>query len=417
MRYLLIDGEKKKIPPFPHHKDNIYRTRHFLQERSPLSIILLNGLWPTIRMWASKWIYNYAVPTTMLIDPTSDCNIRCKGCWAGDYEKHSQLSYEKLDELFTDAHKFGIGSILMTGGEPLLRKDDIVKLCRKHNRLSFSVFTNGTLIDEALAKEMEKLGNLNMLISIEGFREATDFRRGKGIFDKVVAAMDILNKYDIGFGFSICYHSKNYEEVCSDEFLDFLREKGAWFGWMFNYLPIGKESDASLCLKAGQRVYVKQRVEAYIKKHQYTIMDFANNGHLLFGCVAAGTGFIHINANGDVEPCAFFHYSDVNIHDKTLKEALASPFFRRFRKAGPFSDNPLRPCPMSDVPEILQHLSEGTAVRSTHMPHPESMQELAEKTKPIADQWKPLADALYGQISEKQKKRIRTYTKILRFNH
>jgi MoaA/NifB/PqqE/SkfB family radical SAM enzyme len=416
MRYLLINGEKKRIPPYPHHKDYIYRTQQFLKKRNNVALLFNIGIRMALRRVWSQWRYDYAIPTTMLIDPTSACNIRCKGCWANDYSKHSELSFEKLDEIMTDAPKLGIGNILMTGGEPLVRKTDILKLCRKH-KLPFTLFTNGTLIDEPLAMEMEKLGNLNMLISIEGFREATDFRRGEGIFDKAIAAMDLLKKYNIGFGFSICYHSKNYEEVCSDEFLDFLGEKGCWFGWMFNYLPIGQGADLSLCLNAEQRSYVKQKVEKYIAKHSFTIIDFANNGHLLYGCVGAGNGFIHINANGDLEPCAFFHYSDVNINDMTLKEALNSPFFKRFRKAGPFSDNHHRPCPMIDVPEILKHLSEGTEVHSTHMPHSESMQELATKTKAIADKWKPVADALYSKVSDEQKKRIKAYTRTGRFNH
>ncbi len=360
-----------------------------------------------------QWRYKYSIPLNLLIDPTSACNLKCIGCWAADYDRRSEISYEKLDEILTDAGKLGISDIVFSGGEPLMRKDDILKLSEKHNKLPFALFTNGTLIDDAFADEMARLGNLNVFVSIEGFREATDFRRGKGTFDKVTAAMDILKKRDIGFGFSICYHSQNWEEVCSDEFLDFLREKGAWIGWMFNYIPVGSGADLSLCLNAEQRAKVKQKVEAYMKKHRFTIIDFANIGHMAFGCVAAGNEFVHINAHGDLEPCAFFHYSDVNINEKALPEALKSHFFRHFRKAKPFSDNPHQPCPIMDAPEMLQHLSESQGVHSTHLQHPESMQQLASKTRSIAEGWKPISDAMYKDMPEKEKKKIKLFKRYL----
>jgi len=168
-----------------------------------------------------------------------------------------------------------------------------------------------------------------------------------------------------------------------------------------------------LCLNAEQRSIVKQKVEDYRKKHQFTIVDFANNGHLSFGCVGAGNGFAHINAQGDLEPCAFFHYSDSNINSMTLTEALASPFFKQYRKARLFTHNPFRPCPIIDVPDILLKLSEKARVHSTHLSHPESMQELAQKTTALADGWKPRAESMYEQMTPKEKKKMNWFSRVI----
>jgi MoaA/NifB/PqqE/SkfB family radical SAM enzyme len=413
MRYLTISGEKKEIPAYPHHKDYVFRSYRFFEARSLLSLLLINGIFDAVKRKWLQWKYNYSIPLNLLIDPTSACNLRCTGCWAADYDKRSELSFEKLDEVLTDARKLGINSIVFSGGEPMMRKDDILKLCRKHYKLPYTMFTNGTLIDESFADEMAVLGNLNAFVSIEGFRDATDFRRGAGTYDKVLEAMDILKKRDIGFGFSVCYHSKNWKEISSDEFLDFMREKGAWIGWIFNYIPIGSDADVSLCLNAAERAEVKLRIETYMKKHRFTIVDFANNGHMAFGCVAAGNEFVHINSNGDLEPCSFFHYSDVNINEKTLSEALASHFFRHFRKAKPFSENPHRPCPIMDTPEILNYLSEAKGVHSTHLHNPESMQQLAEKTKLLSEGWKTVADEMAEKMPGKEKKKIELFKRHL----
>ena len=335
-----------------------------------------------------------------------------KGCWAADYAKGDNLSFEKLDDILTQTERLGILDVQVSGGEPLMRKADLLRLCRKHRKTSFGVFTNATLIDDAFAEELEKVGNLNMYLSIEGTREETDFRRGEGVYDKVVAAMDILHKRNIGFAFSTCYHAKNYKTIASDEFLDDMRARGAWFGWLFNYVPVGKDADLSLVCSPEQRAYVKEKIDEYCVRNKYTIIDFWNNGHTTCGCVAAGTGFLHINAKGDVEPCAFCHYSDCNINDMSLVEALQSPFLTKFRSAQPFSNNPLRACPLIDVPDVIvERINDGGA-HSTHYSAPESAEALAEKTKPNAEKWQPVADELLKTL---EKRKISNYSATVKF--
>jgi MoaA/NifB/PqqE/SkfB family radical SAM enzyme len=413
MKYLNFQGTRESIPRFPHHKEFVYRCYRFFQVKSLFSFLTVDGLMYIPKRLYLNRKYRTVTPRLLLIDPTSRCNMKCTGCWAADYKASSDLSYEKLDELFTDARKLGVLQIIMSGGEPMLRKDDILKLCEKHNTLSFGMFTNGTLIDEAFVKELVQLGNLNVFISIEGFREDTDFRRGAGAFDKVTEAMDLLKKHKVGFAFSMCYHSKNYKAVTSDEYLNFLRDKGAWFGWMFNYIPIGRDADLSLCCTAGQRAYVKDKIEAYCRKHEFLIIDFPNSGHKSIGCVAACNDFAHINSNGDLEPCAFCHYSDSNVNEMTLLEAIRSPFFKNFRKYKPFSDNLLRPCPMMDVPDSFLAATDSEGVRSTHLNHPETPEELVAKTRPLAEKWQPVADLLYKEIPYDEKRRFGILTKLM----
>ncbi len=406
MKYLTINGERKAIPPFPHHKEYVYRCYQFFNAKNLYSFLTIPGHYRFVReVWMQKK-HKVAIPRELLIDPTSDCNLKCKGCWAADYEKHSNISYEKLDSIFTEGAKLGVMDVLMSGGEPLMRKDDIVALAAKHQNISFSMFTNGTLVDEAFADKLVELGNLNLFISIEGFRDDTDFRRGEGTYDQVIKAMDLLKARDIGFGFSVCYHSKNYEVICSDEFIGFMREKGAWFAWLFNYLPIGSDADTSLCCTAEQRAYVMKKTDEYYKKHNFLLIDFANSGHKSIGCVGAGNDFLHINANGDVEPCAFCHYSDTNINDKTFLEALHSPFLETFRNKKPFSQNFLTPCPMMDLPEEIVKLTSDSSVRSTHLNNPESGEELAQKTRHLAKNWQPVAEKIYEGLPKAEKRRF-----------
>lgn len=411
MKYLNINGKREKIPPFPHHKEYIYRCRQFFLANSVWTH-LSTGRFATIRELFYGWKNKTGIPRTALIDITSSCNLACKGCWAADYAEGDNIPYEKLDDLLKQMEALGIMDCVMSGGEPLIRSADILRLCEKHQKISFGIFTNATLIDEELASSMERLGNINVFVSIEGHREENDYRRGVGVYDKVLAAMAILKRHHIGFAFSICYHAQNYKTVTSDDYLDFLREKGAWFGWLFNYVPVGSDADLNLVLNSEQRAYVQNRVSDYSKKNDFLMIDFWNNGHLVFGCVGAGNGFVHITAKGDVEPCAFCHYSDANIYNMPLATALASPFFRAFRKAQPFSENPLRSCPLIDEPEQLVKIVNSTRAKSTHFSSPETPEALRDKTLPTAEAWKPTAEVLFESFSEKAKK---NWPQFLRF--
>ncbi|MCE5328730.1 radical SAM protein, partial [bacterium] len=168
------------------------------------------------------------VPWTMLIDPTNRCNLKCKGCWAAEYEKTSSLSFETLDRIIREGKELGIYMYMYSGGEPFIRKNDIIQLCKIHNDCMFSCFTNGTLIDDKCAEELAEVGNFIPGISIEGWEKETDLRRGNGTYAKVIKAMDCLKKVNVPFGFSVCYHSKNYDSVASDDFIDFMIDKGAY---------------------------------------------------------------------------------------------------------------------------------------------------------------------------------------------
>jgi len=410
----MVNGKKEEIPPFPNHKAYVYRSKQFFSAKR-MTTHLTMGDFITLKELYQGFKNKSSIPRVLLVDPTSNCNLKCKGCWSKDYESGHNISYEKLDDLLNQAEDLGIMDCLMTGGEPLLRKDDIIKLCEKHNKMTFGAFTNATLIDEEFADEMARLGNLNVFISIEGTREETDFRRGDGVYDKAIHSMDILRSRDIGFAFSACYHAKNYKTICSDGFLDSMRENGAWFGWLFQYIPVGSSADNSLVCSAEQRAYVQEKIRDYCIKHDCVIVDFWNNGHLSFGCIGAGVGFAHINAKGDVEPCAFCHYSDSNIYEVSLADALRSRFFTVFRNAQPFSNNPLKACPLIDNPQAIIDVVNKGGAKSTHLSNPESAEQLAEKSFVRAKEWEEKSEELFKKMPIHVQKNFPKFLKYYAF--
>ena len=345
-------------------------------------------------------IENCNIPWLILMDPTSACNLHCTGCWAAEYGHKLNLTFDELDNIVTQGKELGVYFYMMTGGEPLVRKADIIRLCEKHNDCAFHCYTNGTLVDEKLCEDMKRVGNLSLSISLEGFEDANDFRRGEGVYNKVLHAMDLLHENGLIFGNSVCYTSKNMDAVTSDEFFDLLIEHGSRFAWYFHLMPVGMKASPELMPTKEQREYIYHRlreVRGFEGGKEIFVMDFQNDGEYVGGCIAGGRNYCHINPKGDVEPCVFIHYSGANIREKSLLECLKQPLFMAYRDHQPFNNNHLRPCPMLENPEILQEMVEQTGAKSTDLQSPETVEHLCGKCADYACQWKEAADKLWEE--------------------
>ena len=339
------------------------------------------------------------VPWAILLDPTSACNMHCTGCWAAEYGNKLNLSLETIDSIIRQGKEMGTYMYIYTGGEPLVRKDDLMKICEMHPDCAFLAFTNGSLIDEDFCNEMLRVKNFVPAISLEGFEEANDGRRGEGVYKKVQNAMKLLKDHKLPFGISTCYTSKNVEDVSSEKYFDLMIDSGALFVWFFHYMPVGNDAAVELLPSPEQRELMFKRIREFRKCKPIFSMDFQNDAQYVHGCIAGGRNYLHINAKGDVEPCVFIHYSNCNIHDASLLDAYKSPIFMAYHNNQPFNDNMLRPCPMLENPEYLRQMVKETKAENTDYQSFESVDHLCDKTVKYAENWKPTADKLWHGCS------------------
>ena len=186
--------------------------------------------------------HNCNIPWAILMDPTSACNLHCTGCWAAEYGNKLNMSFETMDNIIRQGKELGTYMYIFSGGEPMVRKDDIIRLCETHPDCMFLAFTNGTLIDGKFAEEMLRVKNFVPAISVEGFEEATDSRRGAGTYQAVMGAMQVLKEHKLPFGISCCYTSQNLDSISSEAFIDDMVARGAKFAWYFHYMPVGNDA-------------------------------------------------------------------------------------------------------------------------------------------------------------------------------
>jgi len=339
-------------------------------------------------------------PDAMLISPTMRCNLNCYGCYSGVYS-HEELPYEVLDRLMGECKEMGIHLVLMTGGEPFLRKD-VFDLFEKHEDMTFQIYTNATMIDEEMIDRFVVLGNVAPAISLEGLREETDGRRGRGQFDQIVKVMDGLRKAGIFFAVSTTQTSQNTDVLTSDAFIDFLVEKGCILLWNFHYVPIGRDPDLSLMATPEQRSRMRERLSYFRATKPILFVDFWNDGCLTQGCIAAGRKYFHVNARGDVEPCVFCHFASDNIKEKSLFEALNSPLFREIRSRQPLSENLYRPCLLMDHPQQGREFALQHAKYFTHEGAEQLFTDFAQAIDRYAKTYGEIAEAAWKEKKESQ---------------
>lgn len=394
--YMLRDTLSNEESNWKQLTDRFFEQTNLNCQKKFINNFLINSnIYGTQLRNEKKCELNTSIPWSILMDPTSRCNLNCTGCWAASYSQKDDLGYETMNRIIKEGKELGIYVYLFSGGEPFIKIDEILKLCEEHQDCYFTCFTNGTLITKEVAKKISKVGNFAPGISIEGFEKATDFRRGNGTYKKVLQGMDNLKEAGVIFGTSICYHHYNYKDIVSEEFIDFLIDKGAFFVWLFTYMPIGKDANIDLCVRPNERAFMYSEVHSLRNEKPIFLMDFWNDGEYVNGCIAGGRQYFHINAHGDVEPCAFVHYSDTNIKNISLIEALNSNIFKAYQKRQPFNENHLRPCPILDNPNYIVEIVNESGAVSTQPIDQEKPEELFKKCANIADNWANVADDIW----------------------
>ncbi len=362
------------------------------------------GYYGTKQVRANREKYKCNIPFNILFDPTSACNLNCKGCWAAEYGHKQNLTLDEMQSIVTQGKELGCHFYWLTGGEPLIKKKEVLQICRNNKDCIFLIFTNATLVDEDFCKAMNECGNITLALSIEGSEESNDWRRGEGAYATTLKAMELLQKNKCIFGVSVCYTSKNLPVVTSDEFVDMIIDKGAKFMLNFNYMPVGHGADVSLIPTPEQRkelyMWNKKMRNSKTGKPIF-IMDFQNDGEYVGGCIAGGRNYFHINSAGDIEPCVFVHFSDSNIRTHTLLEALQNPLFMAYYHNQPFNDNHLRPCPMLENPERLRQIIKETGAKSSDLERQETAEELCSKCDEYAKNWQPVAEELWSTLPHK----------------
>jgi len=336
--------------------------------------------------------YDEEPPFFMVISPSMRCNLRCEGCYAWNYRGQGELTVEEVIDVVEQGKRdLGTYFVVLSGGEPTFWPG-LIPLLEKHDDVFFQLYTHGMNFDDELCRKFAKLGNAYPAISIEGNEAATDARRGEGAYGRITDSMARLRDHGVPFGFSVTHTRKNHEAITSDEFGDKMAELGATFGWVFQYIPIGKEPNLELVPTAEQRVKRFEAVDRFRSKHPYVVFDFWNDGEATCGCIAWGKRYFHVNAAGNVEPCVFVHFAKDNVRDKKLVDIIQGPCFKDARSMMPFDADYRFPCSFIDNVDVLPSLVRKHKMTPTHEGAESIIQDLSGGVRQNAREYKKILD-------------------------
>jgi MoaA/NifB/PqqE/SkfB family radical SAM enzyme len=255
-----------------------------------------------------------------------------------------ELSAERLTGIVAEADHLGVGFFVIAGGEPLMRPE-ILDIAERFPRILFLLLTNGTLLDACTVSRLACLRNVIPLLSLEGRHTETDERRGSGTHERLMQAMQRLEAARMFFGCSITLTSRNFSVVLDEDYVRGLTKTGCRCFLLLDYTPTD-ETTQDWALTQEQRAQVDSRLRALKKRSRALFIAVPWDELAVGGCLAAGKGFVHINASGDLEPCPFAPYSDLNLKVCSLADALCSPFLARLRA----------------VPELSRYSGDGCAL-------------------------------------------------------
>lgn len=369
-------------------------------------------------------------PWLLAVAPTGACNLECEGCYAGSTADCTSIDFALLERIVDEARRlWGIKVLVLVGGEPFLYESEskgILDLVEENPDLLFLVFTNGTLIDRATARRLASLGNAFVALSVEGLKDSTDARRGAGTFHGVATAMLELQSAGALFGLSMTATSNNAEELMSDGLQDFFFVKNsAFFAFVFQYMPEGRDPDTALMVTSEQRLWMWERSWDVIEKQKIFLFDFWNHGALVGGCLAAGREhvYLYVDWECNVMPCVFAPYSGSNLRDVyasggTLDDAWASPFIGEIRAwqkrhascdgsltSGGVGASMMCACPVrdhyADFREMVLHARAVPARASAGacLTDPGFVDEMIRSGRDFAELGRPVLDAEYGSAA------------------
>jgi len=358
----------------------------------------------------------FDIPVLLVVSPTQRCPLRCYGCYAAEHSKESDLTFEAFDKLVTEAKEMGIHFFVITGGEPYVY-EDLFKIFEKHSDVYFQTYTSGVTLAEKgdHIEKLAKLGNVLPCISVEGFEEETDARRGKGHFARVKKAMARLKAAGVPFGFSGTATRENNEKLLSDELVDFYADQGCALGYFFQYMPIGREPVFDLVPTPEQRMYRYDRILELRREKPILLADFWCDGPLVGGCLAGGRRYLHINNLGHVEPCVFAQAWDMSVYENSLLEILRdSKLFAAIRRRQPYSENLLRPCMIIDVPECWREAVEESNATFSYKTADNVAKELKDKIETFSKKYEALSTPIWDAHYKKAYQKGNDYVKSMR---
>jgi len=267
------------------------------------------------------------------LEVTKRCNLSCLHCRAssGPSPDVTELSLPEWKRILQDIRSFSSPTIILTGGEPLLR-DDLFDLIAFGTGLGLRMVlaTNGTLLDESMARRLRQEGIRRVSLSLDGKDAAShDSLRGwKGSFESVMKASEVMRREGLSFQINTTVTTMNAFELEDIYRLLFSIGASAWH--LFFVVPVGRASalkakeldaqDYEAVLRWLRKREEEGRIELKVTcAPHYNRVVKESGGEVKGGGCLAGRHFLFISHEGIAQPCGYLEVRSGNVREDGVR--------------------------------------------------------------------------------------------------
>ena len=312
------------------------------------------------------------VPPFLILSITSRCNLSCTGCYATAVglacgsSGADPLDREQWRKIISEASELGVFGFVIAGGETFLFPG-LLELCEEFKDRFFIIVTNGTAIVEEDFRRLKRLSNVAVIVSVEGGKEVTDERRGRGVYETAFGALERLNKSGVLTGVSATITRLNFEHWMDEEQLDKIVDQGVRLLVLIEYIPTSElaSPENKLMLTKEEREKFRTRILSFRATKPVYIVHSPGDEEYFGGCVSAGRGFAHVTPGGDLTPCPVSNVATHNLTTSSLREGLASPLFEEIREKSGILENGETPCALFAHPKEVEEIAKSVGAYRT----------------------------------------------------
>jgi len=275
---------------------------------------------------------------------TQACNLDCHHCSLGEASISKNFRKDIFCKIVEELGSLGVKSLLISGGEPLLRSDLFDMISFASQRLNVSLSTNGTLIGEKEARKLRKASVAEIAISLDGLSARThDDLRGKGNFQKTLKGIDSLMSEGLGekINLHFCLTRRNINEAI--DFPKFAESLGIQKVTYLSMKRLGKAYDIWNDLKPDQEAHLRFLLKLYETFFAQGFPVEVNSPLSGFrplikprdrvSTCPFGTQLI-VDVKGDIYPCPGMFFPDYclgSVFEMSIEEAMRSPKFEALK--------------------------------------------------------------------------------------
>ncbi|MFX1390498.1 MAG: radical SAM/SPASM domain-containing protein [Promethearchaeota archaeon] len=300
------------------------------------------------------------VPPFLILSITSNCNLKCAGCYAAatgtlcSSKLKNSLNLEQWMRIIQEARELGVFAFIIAGGEPFLLPN-LLKIGEEFKDRLFLIFTNGTILRKQDIEELKRLKNIVIMVSIEGDQDLTDKRRGSGVYEKAISTINELDDKGVISGISATINRNNVKFWMDSKNIDDLISKGIKLAFLLEYIPV--DNDTELLLTHDESKKFRERVLEYRDTKEIFLLHSPGDEEYMGGCVSAGRGFAHITPSGDLTPCPVSDLATHNLTKSSLREGLDSELFKEIRANDHLLETNGSPCALFSHPKEVNDLA------------------------------------------------------------